>query len=79
MYDFKMLKLKIKEVYDTQEDFAKALGMSKTSLNLRLNNGVDWKMDEVKNICTLLDIPFNDVPRYFFCPQVQKNVLNHNK
>ena len=73
MYDFKMLKLKIKEVYDTQEDFAKALGMSKTSLNLRLNNGVDWKMDEVKNICTLLDIPFSDVPRYFFCPQSTEN------
>lgn len=73
MYDFKMLKLKIKEVYDTQEDFAKALGMSRTALNLRLNNGVDWKMDEVKNICTLLEIPFNDVPRYFFCPQSTEN------
>lgn len=39
--DYKKLKLKIKEVYETQEAFAKVMGMSQTALNQRLNGSVD--------------------------------------
>ena len=49
--DYKRLKLKIKEVYDTQEAFAEAMGMSKTALNQRLNNVVEWKSPEIAKAC----------------------------
>lgn len=72
MCDYKKLKLKIKEVYDTQEAFAQAMEMSYTALNLRLNNKVEWKNSEVIKACNLLNIPFTDVGLYFFTLKVEK-------
>lgn len=69
--DYKKLKLKIKEVYDTQEAFAEAMGMSKTALNQRLNGSVEWKASEIAKACDLLHIPLTDAHLYFFTPKVQ--------
>lgn len=71
--DYKMLKLKIKEVYDTQEAFAKAMKMSKTALNQRLNDSVEWKVSEIAKACDLLHIPLKDAHLYFFTQKVQKS------
>lgn len=68
--DYKKLKLKIKEVFDTQEAFAKAMDMSKTALNQRLNGSVEWKLSEVAKSCDLLHIPLTDTHLYFFTPKV---------
>lgn len=72
--NYKMLKLKIKEVYDTQEAFAEAMGMSKTALNQRLNNSVQWKSPEIAKACDLLGIDIAEAHLYFFTPKVQKTV-----
>ena len=37
-FDFSKLRGKIKEVFGTQEKFAKAMGMSSVSLSAKLNN-----------------------------------------
>ena len=63
---YKKLKLKIKEVFDTQEAFAKAMGMGKTALNQRLNGSVEWKSSEIAKACYLLHIPLTDAYLYFF-------------
>ena len=63
---YKKLKLKIKEVFDTQEAFAKAMGMSKTALNQRLNGSTEWKASEIAKACDLLHIPLTDAYLYFF-------------
>jgi len=68
--DYKDLKLKIKAVFDTQEDFAKALGKSKTALNQRLNGSVQWKASEIAKACDLLHIPLADAHLYFFVEKV---------
>lgn len=68
--DYKKLKLKIKEVYDTQEAFAEAMGMSKTALNQRLNNVVEWKSPEIAKACELLGIDLADAHQYFFTIKV---------
>ena len=73
--DYKKLKLKITEVFDTQEAFAKAMGMSKTALNTRLNGSVEWKVSEIAKACDLLHIPLTDAHLYFFTQKVQKTVL----
>ena len=67
MFDYKMLKLKIKEVFDTQEAFSEAMGMSHTALNQRLNGKVEWKSPEIAKACELLHIDLADSYKYFFC------------
>ena len=69
-FDYKKLKLKIKEVFDTQEAFAEAMGMSYTALNQRLNNVVPWKTPEIYKACELLGIPMTDAHLYFFVEKV---------
>ena len=76
--DYKMLKLKIKEVFDTQEAFAEAMGMSKTALNQRLNNKVEWKTPEIAKACELLHIDLTEAYVYFFTMKVQKTVQEVN-
>ena len=68
--DYKKLKLKIKEVFDTQEAFSKAMRMSKTALNQRLNGSVEWKVSEIAMACDLLHIPLTDAHLYFFTQKV---------
>jgi len=67
---YKKLKLKIKEVFDTQEAFAVAMEMSRTALNQRLNGSVEWKMSEIAKVCDLLHIPLTDAHLYFFKQKV---------
>ena len=68
---YKKLKLKIKEVFDTQEAFAEAMGMSKTALSQRLNGSVEWKVSEIAKACDLLHIPLTEAHLYFFALEVQ--------
>jgi len=68
--DYKKLKLKIKEVFDTQEAFSKVMGMSKTALNQRLNGSVEWKTSEIAKACDLLLIPLTEAHLYFFKSKV---------
>lgn len=72
---YKKLKLKIKEVYDNQRAFAKAMGMDYTSLNGRLNNKVQWKAAEIAKACELLGIPLYQAHLYFFAQKVEKTKL----
>lgn len=60
------LKGKIKEVFDTQEAFAEAMGMSKTAISQRLNKSVEWKLTEIAKACDVLHIPLSDAYLYFF-------------
>ena len=70
MFDYKSLKLKIKEVYDNQESFAEAMQMNYTSLNQRLNNAVEWKTSDIVKACQLLNIPLENAHLYFFVQKV---------
>lgn len=63
---YRKLKGKIKEVFDTQEAFSIAMGMSRTTLIQRLNGSVEWKTSEIAKACDLLHIPLSDAYLYFF-------------
>lgn len=69
-FDFKLLKLKIKEVYDSQENFAEAMGLGYTVLNQRLNNRLQWKPEDIVRACQLLHIPLAEAHLYFFIQKV---------
>ena len=68
--DYKKLKLKIKEVFDTQDAFSIAMKMSRTALNQRLNGSVEWKTSDIAKACDLLHIPLTDAHLYFFTQKV---------
>ena len=65
-YDYSSLNLKIKEKFKTHKDFAKALNLSERSLSLKLNNKTDFKQQEIKMMCGLLDINEILISHYFF-------------
>lgn len=66
MFDYSKLYGKIKEVFGTQEAFAEAMEMSKTSVNSRLTQKIEWKSPEIVKACELLGVPLTDSYLYFF-------------
>lgn len=75
------LRGKIKEVYGTQDAFAKAMGMSTVSLSQRLRGKLEWKTSEIAKACELLSVPLEDNATYFFARKVQisehSEVISH--
>lgn len=65
-FDYAKLRGKIKEVYRTQDEFAKALGIGRVSLSQRLNNTLDFTQEEINTACRILGLAASDIPDYFF-------------
>lgn len=70
LYDYSKLKGSIREKYGKQEDFATAMGIGLSTLNLKLNNRAEWSQEEMKMAMALLDKPLNDLNQYFFTHKV---------
>ena len=68
MFDYKKLRGKIREVFGTEKQFAKALGISSTSLSLKFNGESSFKQSQSSRCCELLGIPVKEIGQYFFCP-----------
>lgn len=66
MFDYSKLYGKIREVFGTQEAFADAMKMSRTAVNARLTQRVEWKSPEIAKACGLLGIPLAESHLYFF-------------
>lgn len=60
------LRGRIREKFGTQEAFAKAMGMSETTLSSKLNGKTDWTRQEIEKAGKLLGIPIEEIPSYFF-------------
>lgn len=73
MFEYRKLKCRIKEVFDTQRAFADAMGISYTALNQRLNSVIEWKGSEIGEACKLLKIPLAEAHLYFFVQKVRKS------
>lgn len=55
-YNFDKLKGKIKEVFNTQNEFAEALGIAPNTLSSKLNNQSDFSSNEISKATKLLNI-----------------------
>lgn len=64
------LRGKIREVFGTQEAFAIAMGMHKTTLVKKLAGKSEWTLGEVQKAAGLLGIPRDRISEYFFAEQV---------
>lgn len=58
---FGRLKERIKQVFGTQQAFADAMGMDKSTANLKLNNRSEWTYGEMEKICLIFGIDMNEI------------------
>lgn len=65
-FDFSDLRGRITARYKKQGAFAAAMGLSESALSERLNNGVAFRADEIKLAAKLLEIPDDEINKYFF-------------
>lgn len=77
-FDYSRLRGKIKEVFGTQEDFAKAVGINRGLLSRSLNNAREFSQGEITKSCETLKLAPEMIPLYFFAPKVQKHELGEN-
>lgn len=69
-FDYSKLIKLIRYKFDTQDNFAKALGMGRVSLSQRLNNKLDFSQEEMLKAAELLGITKKEIPDYFFKEKV---------
>ena len=72
MYDFSRLKGRIKEFYGNQDYFADELGITRQSLNYKLNNRTRFSFDELKQMIDKLEIQPEEINDIFFKEKVGK-------
>ncbi|MEG9198761.1 DUF739 family protein [Lactococcus lactis] len=71
--DYSKLKGRIKEKYGSQQDFAKAIGLSEKIISDKLNNKSYWKQSDIDAATELLGIKKEDIGIYFFNKKVQNS------
>lgn len=67
IFDYSKLRGKIKEKFNTQDNFASALGIGRVSLSQRLNNQIEFNDREILKAIGLLGLTSDDISEYFFC------------
>ena len=79
-FDYSKLLGKMRECGYTQEKLAQAIGVSKSTLNQKLNNKANFYHPEMQQICELLNISGSEVYSIFFAQEVEKNTTSdtHN-
>ena len=65
--NYSKLKGRIREKYQAQAAFAKAMDMSPSTLSKKLTNRAQWTCPEVMKACELLGIPLAEAHVFFFC------------
>lgn len=69
-FNYQKLRGKIKEICNTQDNFAKQLGLGRVSLSQKLNNQSDFTQSEIKDSCHILGLSENEIPLFFFDSEV---------
>lgn len=65
-FNYSKLLGRMKECGFTQEQLAKAVGINKGTLSVKLNNRFSFSQEEILAICKLLNIPVSDISDYFY-------------
>lgn len=65
-YTYSKLRGRIVEKYGNQENFAKAIDMSKVSVSKKLNGITGFSQVDIESWARVLQIPKEEYPEYFF-------------
>ena len=72
VYDYSKLRGRIKEYFDTIDNFAEKMNLSSTAVINKLCNRSPFKQPEITLACTLLEIPDEKIHIYIFTLKVDK-------
>ena len=75
-FDYRKLRERIRERFETEEEFAKALGLTNVALSRKLRNEGDFTRGQMIRAASLLKIDAVSLPEYFFVERVQKSELH---
>lgn len=76
-FDYAKLKGRIREKYGKQEVFAKAIGLTPTTISFKINGKAKWRQDEIVKAARLLEISKEEIVEYFFNYEVQELEQNN--
>ena len=65
-YTYNKLRGKIVEKYGTQEEFARAIGISRNSLSLKMTGKTGISQADIIKWSELLEIKADEIGQYFF-------------
>lgn len=64
--NYAKLRGRIREKFGSQDNFAAAMNMDRSTLSLKLNGKSDWTRLEIEKSCMLLHVPLAEAHAYFF-------------
>ena len=70
-YAYNMLRGRIVEKCGNQGKFTKKMGLSDRSVSMKLSGQRQWTQKDIVRACDVLDIPYAEIPAYFFAPEVR--------
>lgn len=65
-YFYGLLAGKMKEKGFSQKKLGEAIGRNVATISKKMNGKSAFSQAEIKKICDILDIPSQEIPRYFF-------------
>lgn len=65
-YEYRKLKGRIKEIFGTQSEFARALDLSRNSVTNKLVGRTEFSQSDVEHWAKLLDIDRTEYGLYFY-------------
>lgn len=71
-FDYSKLLGRLRELGISQEEFAFEIGMSPSTLSLKLNGNGFFKQDAIEKARIVLGLDKSEIDAYFFTPKVQK-------
>ena len=71
-FDYSKLLGRLRELGISQEEFAFEIGMSPSTLSLKLNGNGFFKQDAIEKALIVLWLDKSEIGAYFFTPKVQK-------
>ena len=66
MRTYGKLREKAKNLYGGISAFADALGLDRSTVSKKMNSVTPWTQPEMEAVCNLLNIPYENIPEYFF-------------
>lgn len=69
-FDYSKLLGRIKEKGYTLNEIAKFIGLAHSTFSLRLSGEGFFRQPEIIKLCDVLEIPYKEIPLYFFIQKV---------
>lgn len=66
IYDYSRLRGRIVEKFGNITEFINVISISSTSFYKKINRQIEFKQSEIIEICNVLEIPQQEIHKYFF-------------